>query len=230
MKPNPKYPASTVATPKAVTFGSASIAALLAASAQHASGQIIFSSTGFTVDNATFNWDVDNAGGGDLQLHDNYSLVPISTFSSPKSSMWLSAPANQGRWMANGDNELAALATTAIVSAGADFRSPGAYITSYGNLNYQANGFASGQSSYVGFSFKIGGNTHYGWVQLTPTFGSGNKIEVHQWAYNSVADASITVGQTSAVPEPAAAATGLGLLALGAAGLRRQRWLKRKAA
>jgi len=55
-------------------------------------------------------------------------------------------------------------------------------------------------------------------------------ITIHKWAWNDVSGASIPVSALSgaAVPEPATAATALGLLALGAAGLRR--WRKREAA
>lgn len=209
-----KPPSTTTA---AIT-GSASIAALLVVSAHPSSGQITVGA-GFTVDDTTFNWDVDGNAVIDLNIGD------------AAGSMSLFAPgtAAGGSWMASAGGKLAAMATTANVSVGANFRN-GAYLTVAGDLGSQAAGFTSVGASYVGFRFKISGNTHYGWAQITPTFGTGSSIQVNQWAYNSLADSAIQIGQTSAVPEPAAAATGLGLLALGAAGLRRQRWLKREAA
>ena len=65
---------------------------------------------------------------------------------------------------------------------------------------------------FVGFKFLIGGLTHYGWayIDIQP-----DTLTVDEWAYESVAGASIEVP----VPEPANASLGLGLLALGAAGV-----------
>jgi MYXO-CTERM domain-containing protein len=215
MKPTLKP--NLVASPtKALAAGSASIAALLAASVQQADAQITLGGAGFTVDAPNFDWDVDGSGSNDLIISDD------------PNSMALFAPGTTagGNWMANGSNKLAAMATTAMVSVGANFVN-GGYISQNGNLGSNAVGFSSVAASFVGFSFKIGGNTHYGWAQLTPTFGAAGSIQINQWAYNSIAGQAIQVG---AVPEPATAATGLGLLALGAAGLRRQRRHKLSAA
>jgi len=67
----------------------------------------------------------------------------------------------------------------------------------------------------------------FGWAKVTITDGSNGSMTVSEWAYDSTG-ASIEVGQTSAIPEPASVAAGLGLLALGAAGLRR--WRQQKTA
>lgn len=87
----------------------------------------------------------------------------------------------------------------------------------YGN---NANwGFTEG-TNYFGFRFNPSGSkVLYGWAQMNVTTGFDGGVVISEWAYQS-SGGSIQVG---AVPEPAAAATGLGLLALGAAGLRRQR-------
>ena len=69
-------------------------------------------------------------------------------------------------------------------------------------------------------------STYYGWAKATLTEGEYGAITISEWAYNDVAGASITVGDTgnSAVPEPSSfAITGLGLLAAGAGGVRRWR-------
>lgn len=168
-------------------------------------------------------WDVNGTGSGN-GLRIQVNAADMSLFAGTGSP-----------WMANGGYQLAAMATTAMVSSGANFAN-GGYISQNGNIGGNVDGFSSVAASFVGFRFEIddgienGDDTHYGWVEMTPTFGVGNSIEFHRWAYNSIAGEAIQIGQTSAVPEPATAATGLGLLALGAAGLRRQRWLKRKAA
>lgn len=75
-------------------------------------------------------------------------------------------------------------------------------------------------SGYVGVSILVGGNTHYGWIQLANlteiSDGNGNNGVVVDWAYNDVAGASIEAGQ---VPEPGS----LALLALGAVGMMTRR-------
>ncbi|MGJ3241771.1 MAG: hypothetical protein ACFE0O_02270 [Opitutales bacterium] len=91
-------------------------------------------------------------------------------------------------------------------------------------------GFSSGVTGYIGFRFGGTGPTdsHYGWARITLTeSGFLGDAVIHEWAYNTVAGASIAVG---AIPEPETAAAGLGALALGAAGLRRWRKKKQQAA
>ncbi|HVU38154.1 MAG TPA: hypothetical protein VHC95_07460 [Opitutales bacterium] len=76
-------------------------------------------------------------------------------------------------------------------------------------------------NQYVGFEFLINGFTHYGWAEISI---SADSVTVKNWAYESTAGMSIMVP----VPEPAGAPVGLGLLALGAAGVSAYR--KRKLA
>ncbi len=90
------------------------------------------------------------------------------------------------------------------------------------------NAIGLGTTGYLGFRFTTNGgsDTHYGWANVTidGLDDGGYGYIFNEAYYNTTPGASITAG---AVPEPAAAATGLGFLALGAAGLRRQRWLQR---
>lgn len=73
---------------------------------------------------------------------------------------------------------------------------------------------------YMGVRFDIGGNLHYGWVglDLAPDLTSLTITEV---AYNDTPGQGIFTG--TEIPEPGHAAVGLGLLALGAAGVLRHR-------
>src|SRR5690606_5732159 len=78
-------------------------------------------------------------------------------------------------------------------------------------------GFTSGNTGYIGFQFNPGGTVLYGWAEVVLTNGSGS-FEVVQWAYEDSGN-TIQIGAT--IPEPKTVATGLGLLALGSAGIRR---------
>lgn len=78
------------------------------------------------------------------------------------------------------------------------------------------------RSGYVGVSFDISGNTHYGWLEILIARDGGrpSELSVLSGAYEDVAGVDIAAG---AIPEPASVGMGLGLLALGAAGVRRMR-------
>lgn len=88
--------------------------------------------------------------------------------------------------------------------------------------------FSSSIAGYIGFrlapSFD-GDHFKYGWAEITfydSTNPAGIGATIHRWAYEDDGS-SIQVG---AIPEPAGTSTGLGILALGAAGLRR--WRRRR--
>lgn len=55
--------------------------------------------------------------------------------------------------------------------------------------------FPSGDS-YIGTKFKIGAATYYGWILVSSTGGASGIITVKSYAYNNVANGSITAGQT----------------------------------
>ena len=67
-----------------------------------------------------------------------------------------------------------------------------------------------GVDAYIGFSFLIGTDTHYGWVETK--IENDLSLTVKGWAYNDVASAGLDAG---VVPEPSS----LALLAAGAAGV-----------
>jgi hypothetical protein len=75
---------------------------------------------------------------------------------------------------------------------------------------------------YLGLQFDIGGQTHFGWAELSVSSGTDITTDptavLEGWAYERVAGAPITTGQTSGgvpVPEPSSFL----LFALGATGL-----------
>ena len=109
---------------------------------------------------------------------------------------------------------------TPVMSMGA---SDTTYVFINGNKSdlssYDFKNFTSNVTGYVAFSFVLGSTTTYGWAQILYNVDT-NVLTISQWAYSS--NESIYVGQTtSSIPEPAETAGGLGLLALGAAGMSR---------
>ena len=53
-------------------------------------------------------------------------------------------------------------------------------------------------NKYVGVRFLISGQTHYGWVRITISdAGNGYNVNITGFAYETVANQSITAGQTS---------------------------------
>jgi PEP-CTERM motif len=65
---------------------------------------------------------------------------------------------------------------------------------------------------YVGLEFAYGGSFHYGWMEINCFFPSVPGGQVLGWAYETLPDTPISIGQ---VPEPGAAV----LLVLGLAGV-----------
>lgn len=146
-------------------------------------------------------------------------------------SPWFAPAINPG----NGNKILIAANNYAPYSAagGNNWVNPAAGFAQYpyGNF-YTATGFAGVRFDTVGGSAK-----HHGWVRLrltnngyggfTPHAQVG-RVDVIDWAYNTVPDAPIAAGQ---IPEPTSAALGtLGALALGASGVRKIRRERREQA
>lgn len=156
-------------------------------------------------------WDIDQGGGAEAGW----------SFSNPFGILGLN-PATDGFSVYNGgtNNNLARLTTNEFVSDNANFSPAVGGILSGGILIGGAE-FTSGVSGFMGFQFDSEGTPFFGWARVTFFEGASPAagVTVHEWAYDNTGNAI----QVGAVPEPAAAALGLGTLALGAAGLRRMR-------
>ncbi len=98
----------------------------------------------------------------------------------------------------------------------------------------------NGETGFAGVRFKIGGNTHYGWIKLQ--LNAAGSLTATEWAYESCPDTPINAGQTTggvncntpaAIPTmglPALGLMGLALGGIGLAGLRRRRQEPRRSA
>lgn len=49
--------------------------------------------------------------------------------------------------------------------------------------------------SYIGVKFKLGVNTHYGWILINSTGGANGTIKVKSYAYENVSNQAINAGQ-----------------------------------
>lgn len=187
-------------------------------------------------------WDIDSNAVNDLQLQNvmssfttfdgtttvtSYRYTKNIRGGNSRNRLVVSPIGNQLQNLASG------FAVGSTLSAGYQFDNDQNLDSVFESGNFEnANGFTSGDIGFVGFQFDRAGQLHYGWaeVELTEeaTFGT---FEVLQWAWEDTPDTAIAVGATSntaaAIPEPTSMAlTGLGLLAMGAGGVRR--WRKKK--
>lgn len=80
-----------------------------------------------------------------------------------------------------------------------------------------------GSSGFAGLKFSDGGDTLYGWAQIT--YGTSKEIILHDFAYESLAGVGILAGDTvgTAIPEPGTTAAFAGLIAGSAAAFGRRR-------
>lgn len=115
------------------------------------------------------------------------------------------------------------LAPGTLIYSGSTFQ--GSANSGASMVNYQVSG-----TELLGVEFvnENTGATNYGWVSINTTAATGFPATITGYAYENTG-AGIMAGQTSSVPEPTTMATlGLGVLCLGAAGIRR--WRKTKQA
>lgn len=76
----------------------------------------------------------------------------------------------------------------------------------YGSCSF--GNFCSTTNGYLGLSFELAGNTHYGWARLDVD-AIGNVWSVKDYAYNDVADATILAGEMPIVAIAADSATNI---------------------
>lgn len=208
--------------------------AALAATAAGASpllGQIIYFNSTHSFGGSQ-SWDIDGNGTMDfsIQLTDSH----ISTFNHQDTmKIWgygtgpfPNANFNFNKLAAQGAHGILPLLAGAVIGASRNFLGGGNTSQRVTHNNATSSPLTGG-TQYLGFRFLISGTVHYGWASVTIAPGTAETMTVNEWAYNSVINATIQAGATP-IPEPATTTTGLGLLALGAAGV--ARYKRRRAA
>jgi MYXO-CTERM domain-containing protein len=221
-----KVSISSPTSSKTLAAGSASIAALLSASAANATIIYFNPETKITSGNSAsgdVSWNIDGVGGAEAKLNNSGSIT--NSFAKI-----LSSYDNSFAVVLAGPRDLLGLAANESISSERGFSSV-VYEVFYNGFLENTASISSGVSTYIGFRFNPSGTKElFGWANVTLTEGgSYGTFVINEWAYDD-SGSSIQTGQTSAVPEPATYALGLGALALGAAGLRRMRQRKRLAA
>lgn len=177
----------------------------------------------------TINWDIDNDSTNEFEFGFSSSTYSTTSYSSLFiKDLGNTRVAHQDGGDITAFQKLTAGAKLGTASDALDFNaaaqnrnvvsaSSGSVSTGF---NFRQGGWSLGDTGYFGFKFTKGGNTHYGWAEMTISSFSQPWATINEAWYNDTPDASVTVG---VVPEPAEVGFGLGVLALGAAGLRRMR-------
>ena len=170
-------------------------------------------------------WDVDGDGTNDFEFRRRFSVVD-NFFQANFNDQ------NGGRLVVPSDANAGGIARLpGSVSVGANLGTAyqfhsgaqiGNEITSGRGLAFAARdgGWTFGETGFFGFRFTSGGDTFFGWGELT--IGGPNGFTINRAFYNDTAGESIRVGATSSVPEPSGLAV-LGMLAAGTFARRRRK-------
>jgi hypothetical protein len=147
--------------------------------------------------------DLNHDGVTDVSIVSySHSLVcGLNAFNSYGSVYAL--PASGNATVANG-NLVLALSSGAKISSSSSFYSAEGLMLRYSTCapNYNAGAWQNVSNHYLGIRFLINGRTHYGWARLTVSALKDRIapiVTLTGYAYESVAGASITAGQTTVV-------------------------------
>lgn len=183
-------------------------AALGAFSAQQACGEIIYTDLEpdeIAEDGATPDINLNNTG---------YFEVSIITTSGGSANMQIRAAYESSTGSiiltSAGSYYVQGFDAGELIDSNSNIASGGVNVAANNNYN-----FFSGDQKYIGVSFEIAGETHYGWIGFEIDSTSPLHGIVRDYAYESVPDTGIVAGE---IPEPntlALLAAGAGALACG---------------
>lgn len=106
------------------------------------------------------------------------------------------------------------VATSGVRPSGAAFGSSENWRSGWGTFTVAS----PGETGYVGFCLKLGSDVRYGWVEFV---NGSDSLSVSRWAYETELNTNIVAGATGTPAVPGLG--GLAALAMGAAGVRRNR-------
>ena len=176
-----------------------------------------------TLDNEGFALDLDGLGVVDFQLGvrstDTFTKPNIftSSYEFNRNNSWKGyISPSLGNSIVTVANKAQKLGSTALLSSAAGFAVPSSSVlgqlnihstgwitttSNYGNLSsFTSNStgnFTDPTEGYIGLKFKIGTDTHYGWVYVTATDDAGT-IKVLSYAYEDIKDYGISAGMSIA--------------------------------
>jgi hypothetical protein len=164
-----------------------------------------------------FNMVNGNIGPAAASAGNANSFRLIGNYNNANSYAYLYTPSNNallGGFVGTGTSYAANLGPGAVVDGNLNFvGDPG--FPSYGIWGYlPASNFGVGTPGFVGIRFLIGGDTHYGWAEISR--GVNAEATLHSFGYNTTPDEAALTG---AIPEPSS----ILLFAVGAAGLAMRR-------
>lgn len=200
-------------------------------SMSNASAEVIWQSAldGFstvTLNNGSSNFDLDIDGDADTDVIFNIITAATQDARAFHVNGVTVSPSNTGNYYVFGFTAGEVINASSLSPAdGGRAIDPvsGNFVNSLGRWsNNPSTLYNFVSEGYIGIEFDNGGNTHYGWVAVNLTSPSAEnlQLDITAYAWENVAGQGISAG---AVPEPSTYALGLGLLALGAAGIRARR-------
>lgn len=99
----------------------------------------------------------------------------------------------------NTNEEISLLTQNTVISNTSNFYTHTIYGVTFPIIHSPYYTAWVGQTGYVGFQFKNGTNTHYGWIKLKVIAPTTPTITVYSYAYNSTPNQQILAGQTTLV-------------------------------
>jgi hypothetical protein len=193
----------------------------LLALAQPAEGKIVYTATHHVIGkNSHYNLDLNHDGKTDFTISNTYSC---STEDFCRSHLF-TTPTN-GTQGVEGPGSAYALNRGARIGPRHHFSAWLLLIFSSGACNNDH--WCNVTNRYLGFSFKIHGQPHYGWARLNVSTGGGIVATLTGYAYETVANKAIIAGRTHGKDVITVQDPSLGHLARGASAIpawRAEQW------